>query len=387
MSERFRNRLAILPRAAINGLTTLGRRHRPAQPNRILIAHHLLLGDTLMLTALIARLREQFPRAEIVMTVSPDYLPLYAGAPYGVKAVPWDPRAAKSFSALQRTSNGVTAESQFDLAFVPGDNRHALLARALHSCWIIALAGDRPGWKNRIVDELVPAPRTAISLADMFASLAGGADDLAFDPRAWPAPEFKPFAMPQAPYAMLHVGAGSALRLWEAEKWRAVAAHFSSRGLHIVWSAGPGEESLVDAIAGSVQGRTDTNFAGKLDLSQLWHLTAGARILVALDSGIAHLAKHTVTPTVCLYGPGSATLFGTGLFWRNAPFVGVTIDNFHCRDQTTVFKRDMSWVRRCQRVPGAQMTATTCPAAACMQAIDVASVIAAADTLLAGGKK
>src|ERR1700689_609940 len=85
--SRLPLRLAILARAAGQAVATIGRRHPPLNPRRILIAHRLLLGDTLMLTALIARLRKAHPRAEIVMTVASAYLPLYSGAPYGVKAI------------------------------------------------------------------------------------------------------------------------------------------------------------------------------------------------------------------------------------------------------------------------------------------------------------
>ena len=156
------------------------------------------------------------------------------------------------------------------------------------------------------------------------------------------------------------------------------------------WSAGPGEESLVDAIARKLPDRPGTignvSLAGKLDLAQMWKLVAGARILIALDSGIAHLAKHTLTPTVCLFGPGSALLFGAGRFWREAPFRSVTIDNFVCRDQTTLFRRDIGWVRRCQRTPGPVLNSQECPAPACMQAIEAVAVVAAADALLADTK-
>src|ERR1035438_1745052 len=63
--SRLLLRLAILARAAAQAVATIGRRHPRPDPRRILIAHRLLLGDTLMLTALIARLREAYPRAEI----------------------------------------------------------------------------------------------------------------------------------------------------------------------------------------------------------------------------------------------------------------------------------------------------------------------------------
>lgn len=322
------------------------------------------------------------------MTMAPAYLPLYSGAPYGVKAIPWDGRNVRALSNLQRAVLG----PPLDLAIIPGDNRHAMLARALGARWIVALAGDRPAWKNRIADELVPIPREPVSLADMFAALAGGSEGsvgdsgLKFDPSAWPAPAFTPFELPPSPYAVLHVGAGSPLRLWGAEKWRSLAAHLGSRGLHVVWSAGPGEEGLVESIARelpeSPNAGNTVSLAGKLDLPQMWKLLARASILVALDSGIAHLAKHTQTPTVCLYGPGSAVLFGAGRFWREAPFRAVTIENFVCRDQTTLFKRDIAWVRRCQRVPGPVRNSKQCPAPDCMHAIDVNTVFAAVDASL-----
>lgn len=377
---RLASRLAILPRAAANALGTLGRRRPSAAPRRILIAHSLLLGDTLMLTALIARLRDLYPRAEIVMTVAPAWLPLYSAAPYGIKAVAWDAHAADGFTRLRHAAGG----DAFDLAMVPGDNRHALLARALGARWIVAVAGDRPAWKNRIVDELVDVPRAPTALADMFALLAGGDGELRYDPQSFPAPAFAPFALPRQPYAVLHVGAGSPLRLWGAENWRALAAALARRGLNIVWSAGPGEETLVAAMLANQDGRQDGAYAGTLSLPQLWQLLTHARLAVVLDSGIAHLAKHTLTPTVCLFGPGAAGLFGSGRFWRDAPFRAVMVEDFFCRDQTTLFKRDIAWVRRCERSPGPERNASRCPEPLCMQAIDVAMANAAAEALLVG---
>ena len=119
-----------------------------------------------------------------------------------------------------------------------------------------------------------------------------------------------------------------------------------------------------------------TSYAGKLDLPQLWRLLESASVLVVPDTGIAHLAKLTGTPTVCLFGPGSDVLFGAGKFWRNNKFVPVIEADFPCRDQRTVFKRELEWVRRCQRGQDA------CPAPACMHALDAERVIAACRTLL-----
>jgi ADP-heptose:LPS heptosyltransferase len=364
--SRLSARLAVVPRAAARWVATAGRRRRPAQPRSILVAHNLLLGDTLMLAPLLAKLRERYPAAAITMTVAPQLVPLFAGRPYGVRAMPYEPRDAGAHRAL-------ASDGGYDIAIVPGDNRHALLALAAGARWTVAAAADRPQWKNTIVDELVPMATRPTALADMFASLAGGPPARAYARGDWPAPQSAPFELLPGPYAVLHVGAGSPLRLWEPEKWRAIAAWLAGRGLQPVWSAGPREEALVQAIDPEAR---YPSYASRLDLAQLWRLLEGARLLVALDTGAMHLAKLTVTPTVALFGPGSHVLFGPGEFWRANPFRAVTIDPFPCRDQRTVFKRELEWVRRCQR------SIDECPAPRCMQAIEVAMVERAAAELL-----
>ncbi|HSU76769.1 MAG TPA: heptosyltransferase, partial [Burkholderiales bacterium] len=60
------------------------RRERPAQVRRVLIAQHLLLGDTIMLTPLLKKARVQFPDAEIVMVCPRAYASIYEKRPYGV---------------------------------------------------------------------------------------------------------------------------------------------------------------------------------------------------------------------------------------------------------------------------------------------------------------
>ena len=62
------------------------------------------------------------------------------------------------------------------------------------------------------------------------------------------------------------------------------------------------------------------------------------------------------------------------------PGRAVTVDPFPCRDQTIQFFREVPWARRCERLfgdgPG------RCARALCMEAIDIAAVIAAVEQLL-----
>jgi ADP-heptose:LPS heptosyltransferase len=343
-------------------------RKRPQAPRRILVLHHLLLGDTLMLTALLAKLRERHPAAEIVMTVPRAYAPLYEGRPYGVVTHPFDPRDFATFRAL-------LAQPRFDLAILPADNRWSWLARALGIRWIVALAGDRPAHKNWPVDETIPYSTAPSAFCETAAALAPGPAPAPYAPSQWPAPRAEPPPV-AGDYAVLHVGASSSLKLWPAERWRALADALEREGLAVVWSSGPGETAILEAIDAA---SSRMRIAGTLSLAQLWHVLARAKLLVCPDTGVAHLGRVIGVPTVTLFGPGSALICGPGEFFAAMPGRAVTVADFPCRDQTVQFFREVAWVRRCERLYG--HGPGRCPRARCMEAIEVADVVAAIRTL------
>jgi ADP-heptose:LPS heptosyltransferase len=362
--SRAANRLRFLGGAARSAFRRRPRA-RPERPERILVLHELLLGDTVMLAPLLAALRARYPAASLYVTAKPEHAILFAGKPYGARVIGYSERLPDAPAQL-------SAAAGCDIAFLPGESRHALAARALGAKWIVGFGGARPGWKDRALDERIEFSPRPMALADMFATLAGHEGGLRFRRGEWPAPPGAPFDRPPGPYAVLHVGAGSPLRLWLPEKWRALAGALRARGLAVAWSAGKSEKGLIDAI-GPASG--DAAFAGTLDLAQLWRLLSGAAMLVSLDTGVSHLAKLAGTPTAVLYGPGSPALFGPGEFWRDWPFRAVTIEGWRCRDQRTLFKRELAWVRRCQR------TLAECPAPSCMHALEVRMVLEAVEAL------
>lgn len=375
MGGRTRSRQIVMLRAAARMLGGKLGRQRLAPttaPRRVLIAHHLLLGDTIMLTPLLAKCRATWPRAEVVMTCPVAFAGLYAGRPYGVRALPYDPRDAATLRSLR-------AQAGFELALIPSDNRFSWLARALDARWIVAFSGDSPRYKDWPVDELRAYPDRPMAWGDLVAGLIDGAPPARYRADAWPAPPAPAFAMPGAPYCVLHPGASTLLKQWPASRWRNLGERCAALGFTVVLSTGPGEEPLLDAIDPE---RAWTRYAGTLSLPQLWRLLAHAALLVCPDTGVAHLARLVGVPTVAMFGPGSATLSGAGEFWRDSPFTALTIADFPCRDQTVTMRRDIAWIRRCERFPGT--TAGHCPEARCMHALSEQMVWRAVEERLRG---
>src|SRR5882672_9758828 len=282
--------------------------------------------------------------------------------------MPFDPRDIGSFFALLR-------ERGFDLALLPADNRFSWLARALDSRWIVAFEGDRPAYKNWLVDEFRNLPDHAMALGDLIAEhLVDGPAPLPYETSDWPAPPADSFPLPPSRYCVLHVGASTRLRYWEPEKWRSLIAHVEASGMKPVISAGPGEQGLVAQIDPESH---CLSYPGSLSLTQMWRLLDGASAVVCPDTGIAHLARLAGTPAVVLYGPGSATLVGGGEFWRGIPDRKVTIARFPCRDENLLFRRYLPWAEHCGR------TTAQCASPKCMHALTANMAIDALDSLLA----
>ena len=346
-SSRLAGRLRVLPRAIANRFMHLRPRERPAAPRRILVAHHLLAGDVLMLTPLLAKLRERHADAQIVLAARRAVAPLYSGRPYGVDAQVYEPRDAA-------TQDAFFDQPGFDLAFVPGDNRYSWLAAAANARWIVAFDGDRPAYKSWPVDELRPFPSARAAWSDMAAELAEGPPPRAYLPSDWPAPGFAPFEMPAGRYAVLHVEASTPVKYWNDAGWLFLAEFLQKNGIHPVWSAGPTGAELLRRIDPAPRFPA---LGHKLDLAQLWHLVAGAALLVCPDTSVMHIGRLTGTPTIALFGPSSAQLYGAGEFWREMPFRALRIADLPGRDRQLLFKREIAWPQPSVRAMGAEAVA------------------------------
>jgi len=385
LNSRFPARLLIALVGAWRHFTHPHRACRPTDPQRILIAHQLLLGDAIMMTPLIAKLRRNHPDAAISMLIPPAYAPLYAGRPYGVSALPFDPRSLDSVAALLRAG-------PFDLALLPTESRLSWLARAMGARWIAAFDGEPGRYKNFPIDEFRPFAAQPKAWGELAAELADGSAPPPYRKADWPAPPCRDFALPDGAYVLLHVGASTPLKQWHPDNWRGLADWLTAQGRHVVWSCGRGEEKLIDTADPD---QRYPRYAGNLDLAQLWRLLAHARLVVCPDTGVTHLAHLAGTPSVVLYSSGNPALFGRGEFWREHPEEVVFSANFPCRNENLIFRRQLKWGEHCGRTfrpapnLGENPTATQnptnkiCAHPGCMDIIGLPTVIEAVAALLA----
>lgn len=317
------------------------RRRPKGAPKRILVSLYFEgLGDIILLTPLIATLHGLYPTAAITLTMPEAYLPLYAGRPYNVTAVAYDRHNVKTVWDLKR--NG-----PYDLAIVPLANRQAWLARAVGARWIRGFVGDR--WYYRLpIDELIPYPGSIAPFSDMWTHLAKEAVGAIYDKSDWPAPPLDQDLAIRGPYAVLHLAASSAVRNWEPHLWRRLAVALAERGLTIALTTGTNQSKLIHEVD---PGGCYRHYPGNLSLAGLWHLLSDARLLVVPDTGVAHLAKLTQTPTVVLFGQCAPALYDPGRFWAGMPYRAITVADVPCRDQTWFADRPgvLGNLKRCMR--------------------------------------
>ncbi|MES3021295.1 MAG: glycosyltransferase family 9 protein [Pseudomonadota bacterium] len=103
------------------------------------------------------------------------------------------------------------------------------------------------------------------------------------------------------PWLLLHPGASAPSRRYPPAQWAELAAALAAKpGLPLVLTGGPDERDLVDQIRAACGVRV-CSLAGQLNLGQLGAAIALARLVVANNTGPAHIAAALGTPIVTLY--------------------------------------------------------------------------------------
>lgn len=348
-------------------LAGLGRLLRPPTPTassraRILVVRPDHLGDLLVLTPALARLRRAYPDAEIVGLVGPWGVPVLATNPNLDRLIAWD---FPWFDRRPRRSLTAPYRSLLDLARVLRAEDFDLAIQFRPDFWwgalAVRLAGipeqlgyDVPAVRGfltravpvvhglhaadenlRLVEALAAAddPRgrgagtvrqrasTAEPLSRVALAGTGGTPGASRSPDATGL-EFHPTAADRARaqnllgppsgrrLVAIQAGAGAPVKLWPVERLAAVGRALVARfGVRLVIVGGAAEKGLVEHVVREVGGDA-IQLAGVTTLGELGAVLERCALAVGPDSGPLHLAVAVGTPTVHLYGPADPKRFG-----------------------------------------------------------------------------
>lgn len=101
-------------------------------------------------------------------------------------------------------------------------------------------------------------------------------------------------------HACIHPGARAASRRWTAACFAEVADAVADSGLHVVITGSAEEFDLAEQVARAMK-TPSCNLAGRATLGALAALLRRARLLVANDTGVSHLAAALDVPSVVIF--------------------------------------------------------------------------------------
>lgn len=299
---------------------------------RILIVRTSALGDVVHALPVLTALRRQLPQARIGWVVEEAMAPVLSGHPdldelitvrlrHWGKA-PFSRRTLRElrafFAALDRFSPEVTLDLM--------GNHKAGVISALTLCDRRIGAARRsrrePSSAAWISEPVVPRGGHSV---DRMLSLLDGlglpAEPADFGPDKIFREEIP--ETPEAPFVLIHPGAGWANKVYPPERWGEVARQLrETTGLSTLVAMARGEERLAQGVEAASGGAARAVAAP--DLPALAALLRRARLVLGGDSGPTHLAHALGTPVLMVLGPTDPEVNGPygapeRAVWRRLP--------------------------------------------------------------------
>lgn len=278
------------------------RRSLPAAPDRIGVIQPTAIGDLILMSGLLLHIHRCFPNAEIHLFHGPSNgsaVPLLpvdvvahrcvftnpletlkslrsANLDILINSAPWTrlPALLTALSGARGTvgfrSAGQYIHPAFDVAVPYLSNRHEVE-------------------NHRAVANLFgPMPKYALKLRDIeqVPTIPIHGDRL----------------------ILMHISAGGSAakqKSWPKQNWIALARKLVERGWIVGFTGAEADRKAVTGLMDQAALPQDRciSLAGRLNMAELCHVMTRARLLITIDTGIAHLAAALDVPVVGLHGP------------------------------------------------------------------------------------
>jgi heptosyltransferase-2 len=292
------------------------------RPKRILIRGTNWLGDAVMTTPALERLRASFPEAEVMLLAPPLTAGLFQASPFVNDIIEYRRREGgmkEFFNTVtqiraRRFDLAVLFQNAFEAALLAAlggarmrvgfaeQGRGALLTHPLHR-------GARHRNRHQIHDYLdIVAECERVCLGEAFKpAVAEPLPSLtANGEQRDAAVRFRRrFGLDSRPLVALNTAAtNSRAKCWPADRFARLADRLiAEMGAQIILIGGPSERTNAEGVLERMRLPGAVNLVGETTMAELIGLLAGCSLLVTNDTGPAHVAAALGTPTLTIFGP------------------------------------------------------------------------------------
>ncbi len=278
---------------------------------RILLSRLRFMGDVILTTPLIRRLKEAFPEATLSYLTQDTFAPLLWHNPHLDEVIAWP--VGRSITEQWRVYYQVR-QRRFDLAIdLFGNPRTALMT------WLtgapVRVGGDFRG-RGKLYNVRVPAPTTELNAIDFhwrsLEALGIDKDDnrteifLTEEEEKWARNFLEERSLDLSrPVVGLHPGATWPNKRWPEKYFAELAQGLIEQTVQVLITQGPGEEPIASEVMRQISLRKPTGAVSLpvLNLRQLASVQKQMQVFVSNDCGVMHLAVAAGTPTIGLFGP------------------------------------------------------------------------------------
>ncbi len=306
---------------AENQLTAISFMNDPFKIERILVRGTNWIGDAVMTTPALQRLRSSFPHSQITLLATPRTAGMFEDSPYFDELIEYRRREeglGAFFGALR-----ILRKRRFDMAVLFQNAFEAALLACLGNARLrIGFAEQGRGFllthklyrghrhRNRhqtrdyldIVIECEKASNIehlSSNLSNPLPHLIAGAE------QKKAAEDIVGKSGFTRPLAILNAGAtNSRAKCWPAERFAALADRLIEElNAQVVLIGGATELDYAERVHRSIKGAGTINLAGKTSMNELIGLLDCCDLLISNDTGPAHIAAALGRATLTIFGP------------------------------------------------------------------------------------
>ena len=277
---------------------------------RVLVSRTDRLGDVLLATPALRKLRELQPSAKIHFLVQRSWMPVLA---YGseVQLIPYDPGLEASALVAR------LKEYQFDVAYILRDEPK--VSEAIRDARIPVRIGPYSSLRSFFIfneGKWQRRSRCLMHEAEYNLDLISPtvpAQTVEGLPRAWIATSEQAKArahdfllrkkLSPKKFLVIHPGSSGSARYVSPDRIHYLGQRLVQRGHRVVVSAGPGENPLLEAFKKAAPGVVALGPGEGLELDGLAEVYRQAAVVIAHGTGPLHLAAAVNTPVFGIFPP------------------------------------------------------------------------------------